>query len=325
MTRRFINQLGEHENIEQVFLVTDKQMRTNRNGNLYLQMRLTDRTGSVSAMLWNANDQLYRSFEIGDYVQVQAATQFYNGALQMIAQRVNVVDSAGIDESDFLTLTETDVAGLVNRLGELLRSAENYHVRCLGECFLMDESFMARLTRAPAGIKHHHAYTGGLLEHVVGLMELVEVVAERYPQLDRDVLIAGAFLHDLGKIDELTYDRELGYSDEGQLIGHLIIGVELLNAKIEETRNLCEEPFPESLRLHLKHMILSHHGQYEFGSPKLPMTSEALALHMLDNLDAKLHAFEQLMSSDANSESQWTAYQPSLNRKLYKPRPDTAT
>jgi 3'-5' exoribonuclease len=288
MARRFIEQLGEHESIDEVFLVADKQLRTNRNGNLYLQLRLSDRTGSVLAMLWNVNEQMCASFDHGDYVRVQATTQFYNGALQMIAQRVERVDGSTVDESDFLTLATADMDRLAARLAQMLREIKNYHLRCLAECFLMDEAFMDKFLRAPAGIRNHHAYHGGLLEHVVGLMELTAVVAPRYPTLDADLLLMGAFLHDIGKVDELTYDRELGYSDEGQLIGHLVMAIGILEQKVRESQSLCDDPFPSRLELLLKHMILSHHGEYEFGSPKLPMTPEAIALHYLDNLDAKL-------------------------------------
>lgn len=318
MARRFINQLGEHETVDQIFLVSDKQLRTNRNGNLYLQLRLTDRTGSVTAMLWNANDQLYGSFDNGAYVRVQATTQFYNGALQMIVQRVERIDPATIDETEFQTLASTDIDQLAARLAAMLRGVRNHHLRALAECFLIDEQFMDKFLRAPAGVKNHHAYHGGLIEHVVSLMEVTAAVAPLYPDMDADLLLVGAFLHDVGKINELTYDRELGYSDEGQLIGHLVIAIEILDQKIKESQSLSDEPFPEQLRLLLKHMILSHHGEYEFGSPKLPMTREAVALHFLDNLDAKLQLFNLLMQSDANTESNWTTYQPSLGRKLYK-------
>ncbi len=321
MTRRFINQLGEHENVDQVFLVADKQLRTNRNGNLYLQLRLSDRTGSVTAMLWNASDQVYGSFDNGDYVRVQATTQFYNGALQMITQRVERADAHSINEADFRTLGSVDIDRLTVRLSEMLRAITNFHLRCLAECFLMDESFMDKFTRAPAGVKNHHAYHGGLMEHVVSLMELTRVVAPRYPDLDADLLLLGAFLHDVGKVDELTYERELGYSDEGQLVGHLVMGVDLLDQKVREAQSLCSEPIPPRLHMLLKHMILSHHGEYEFGSPKLPMTPEAVALHYLDNLDAKLQMFSLLIQNDANSDSNWTPYQQNLGRKLFKVTP----
>ncbi len=318
MARRFINQLGEHESVDEIFLVSDKQLRTNRNGNLYLQLRLADRSGSVTAMLWNVNDQICNSFDNGEYVRVQATTQFYNGVLQMIVQRLERADARTVDEAEFQTLATTEIDRLAARLAVLLRGVRNHHLRSLAECFLMDEPFMERFLRAPAGVKNHHAYHGGLVEHVVSLMEVSAAVAPLYPDIDADLLLLGAFLHDIGKVRELTYDRELGYSDEGQLIGHLVIAVEILDQKIQESQTLSNEPFPDQLRLLLKHMILSHHGEYEFGSPKLPMTREAVALHFLDNLDAKLQLYNLLIRSDANTESNWTTYHPNLGRKLYK-------
>ena len=182
----------------------------------------------------------------------------------------------------------------------------------------MDEAFMGKFSRAPAGVKNHHAYQGGLLEHVLNLMELTVAVAPLYPNLDVEIMLVGAFLHDVGKVDELTYDRELGYTDEGQLIGHLVMAIEMLDAKIEESQSLCNEPFPTELRVVLKHIILSHHGEYEYGSPKLPMTPEAMALHYLDNLDAKLQLFDTLIQGDVNTDSNWTPFHPNLGRKLFK-------
>jgi 3'-5' exoribonuclease len=177
---------------------------------------------------------------------------------------------------------------------------------------------MAKLARAPAGVKHHHAYPGGLAEHIVNLMEVVHRIAPCYPQIDRDLLLMGAFLHDLGKVDELTYDRELAYSDEGQLIGHLVMAVSMLEQKASEAEKLSGERIPEETVLRLKHMIVSHHGEYEYGSPKLPMTLEAVALYCLDNLDAKVFAFHQQLRDDPNVGSSWTHFNPSLNRKLFK-------
>lgn len=319
MGRRFISQLGESESIDQVFLASDKQLRANRNGNLYLQLRLSDRTGSVTGMMWNASDQVYGSFDNGDYVRIVGATQFYNGSLQLIVNRVEVVDAARVDESEFVTLGPREIDRMASRVAELLRSMASPQLRTLAECFLVDETFMRKFSQAPAGVKHHHAYRGGLLQHVLSLMELTRVVAPRYPEVDADLLLMGAFVHDLGKIEELAYERELAYSDAGQMVGHLVIGVELLSEKASEAERLGGEPFPADLLLRLKHIVVSHHGQYEFGSPKLPMTLEAVALHFLDNLDAKLYTVGQLIREDVNSDSDWTTYQPSLGRKLYKP------
>lgn len=318
MGRRYISDLGEGASVDEVFLASEKQLRTNRNGNLYLQVRLTDRTGMLTAMMWNAGEKQYESFENGDFVRVQGTTQFYNGSLQMITNRIERMDGEGIDESDFVTLTPGQVDRLAERLGRRLREMKNLPLRDLAECFLIDEPFMERFVQAPAGIKLHHAYRGGLLEHVVNLMEIADAVVPYYPQINPDILRMGVFLHDIGKIEEMSYERDLGYTDAGQLLGHLVLAVEILNRKIEETERLSGDPFPSDLALRLKHMILSHHGQYDYGSPKLPMTLEALALHHLDTLDAKLHSFTQIIREDVNSESPWTTYQPNLGRKLYK-------
>ncbi|MBM3998499.1 MAG: HD domain-containing protein [Planctomycetes bacterium] len=318
MARQFINQFGEGEAVEQIFLASEKQLRTNRAGRLYLQVRLSDRTGSMTAMMWNAGEKVYESFDNGDFVRVGGTTQVYNGALQMIANRIDVADRRFVDESDFVTLSAACVDRMARRLAELLREIQNVALRDLAECFLVDGPFMDRFAQAPAAVKHHHAYRGGLLEHVVGLMEVAAAIAPHYPQIDAGLLRMGVFLHDLGKVDELGFERELHYTDAGQLLGHITLGVEILSRKIEETERLSGDPFPTDLGLRLKHMILSHHGEYEFGSPKLPMTLESLVLHQLDTLDAKLHSFTQIVRDDVNSDSRWTTYQAALGRKLYK-------
>lgn len=321
MARRFVNQLANQEAVDEVFLASDKQLRPNRNGNLYLQVDLSDRSGTIGARMWNASEALYRSFENGDFVRVEGTAQLFQGAMQLIVTRLEKVSPSQVDENDFILLGAREVERLLRRLGELLRGMSDPHLRNLAECYLMDEALMAKLSRAPAGVKHHHAYPGGLLDHIVSLMEVVARVAPCYPRIDRDLLLTGAFLHDLGKLDELTYDREFGYSDEGQLIGHLVMGVRTLELKAAEAERLSGEPLPAETLLRLKHMIVSHHGEYEFGSPKLPMTLEAMALYALDFLDAKLNAFEQLLRDDANVDSVWTAYHPNFGRKLYKGKP----
>lgn len=321
MSRRFISQLGQRKNVDETFLASQKQLRANRNGNLYLQLQLSDRTGSMMAMQWNASDKIFDSFDDGNYVRIQGTTQLYNGSIQIIVTSIEPVDSETIDEADYCILTEQEIERLVNQLGEKLRQLDNPALRNLAECFLSDEVFMSKFSRAPAGVKNHHAYHGGLLEHVVGLIELVQIVSPQYPQLNPDLMTMGAFLHDSGKIDELEYDRSFAYSDEGQMIGHLVMGIKILEDKIQQSEQLSGEPFPKELLLRLKHMIVSHHGEYEFGSPKLPMTPEAIALHFLDNLDAKMHLANQLITTDVIGDSRWTSYQPSWGRKLFKGTP----
>jgi 3'-5' exoribonuclease len=204
------------------------------------------------------------------------------------------------------------------RVAELLRGMKDFELRNLAECFLTDDDLMRRFTRSPAGVKNHHAYPGGLLEHVLNLMEVVERIVDRYPALNADLLMMGAFLHDLGKIEELTSDKGLAYTDAGQLLGHTVLAVSILDRKVTESEQLSGEPMCPEKVLRLKHMIVSHHGEYEYGAPKLPMTLEAIALHHLDNLDAKLHSFEQLIRDDANLDSSWTQFHHNLNRKLFK-------
>ena len=318
MRRRYLNQLRPQETVDEVFRAADKQLRPNRNGNLYLQMELSDRTGVIGARMWNATEALYRSFENGDYVRVEGTTQLFQGALQLIATRLVKLEPSEVNEDDFTPVATVQVDKLVVRLGEILRQAADPQLRSLAECFLLDEPLMAKFTRAPAAVKHHHAYHGGLLEHTVNLMEVVLRVAPCYPQIDRDLLVMGALLHDMAKIDELSYERELAYSDEGQLVGHLVMGIRLLEEKVQEAEKLSGEPISEETVLRLKHMIVSHHGEYGFGSPKLPMTLEAIALYCLDLLDAKVFAFDRQLRDDPNVGSPWTHYNPAIDRKLFK-------
>ena len=318
MSRRFISQLNDRDEINETFVASEKQLRPNRNGDLYLQVRLSDKTGSINAMMWNATDKVYSAFENGDYVEVHGKSQLYNGNMQIIFHQIDRAKPDSIDESDFVQMSVENVEELFRKLSDMLRAMKDFHLKNLAECFLIDAEFQEKFCRAPAGVKNHHAYTGGLLEHVVSLMELVLLVAPQYPSINQDLLLMGAFLHDVGKIEELTYHRALGYSDEGQMVGHLVQGVVILERKIAEASELSGEPFPRDLAAQLQHLIVSHHGKYEFGSPKLPMTLEAVALHYLDDMDAKLFTFEQLIREDANADSNWTVYQPSLTRKIFK-------
>ena len=319
-SRRYINQLGEQENVNDIFLLVEKQLRPNKNGNLYLLMRLADRSGNVNAMMWNASDRSGREINVGDYVQVEGSTQHYNGNLQVIVNRIEPAEPCSINEEELLQVDHKKNEDCMERLSKMLRSMENAHLQYLAEAFLIDEQLTKDLKNAPAGIKAHHAYQGGLLEHTVSLMEMAEMTAKHYDILDRDIMLIGSFLHDIGKIRELTYERSLGYSDEGQLLGHLVIGIQMLDKKIEEASKLANEKFPDQLAMLLKHIILSHHGSPEFGSPKVPMTFEAVAIRNLDELDAKIANFRTVIDSDVNNED-WTSYQPSLGRKIFKPKP----
>lgn len=318
MSRRYINQLAERDQVNEIYLIADKQLRANRQGNMYLQLRLADKTGQVTGMLWNATDKIASLIESGQYGRVTGTMHMHNNQLQMIVSKVERIPADQVVEADFQSLQSADVERLTRRLTELLREIRNVHLRNLAECFLIDEAFMAKFTTAPAGVKNHHAFRGGLLEHVVSLMELCGSVAPHYPAIDAELLRVGAFLHDAGKVDELTYDKEFGYSDEGQLIGHVVMAVGMVEHKAREAEKLSGEAFPRELLLRIQHMIVSHHGEYAFGSPKLPMTMEAVALHYLDNLDAKMHNVSVLLQEDNGSDSHWTSFHAPLGRKFFK-------
>src|SRR6476619_2562969 len=281
--RRYVCQFGHNEQISRVFLASEKQLRPNRNGNLYLQLQLSDRSGAIAARLWNASENDYRAFENGDYVKVEGNTQLFQGNMQLIASAIRRARPDEVNEVDFRVLRHEEIDRMATRLSEILRTIKSPEIRNLAECFLMDSDFMTKFTASSDGMENHHAYHGGLLEHVVGLMELVLAVAPRYPRLDQDKLLVGAFLHDAAKVDELSYDREIAYTDEGQLLGHMVLAMTLIDEKVREAERLSGEPFPKQLVLEIKHMVISHHGEYESGSPKLPMTLEAVALHPLHN------------------------------------------
>lgn len=318
MSRRFVNELNNGDSVDDVFLVVQKQTRANRQGNHYLFLELRDRTGSIDARLWNVPENTPFGFAEGDYVRARGKVQLFQGALQMIMTHVEHHTGQGVDAADFIPQSLVNPVLLLKQLREQIFRIENVHLKALCDTLLMDDALVTKLMAAPAGIKNHHAYHGGLLEHIVTLMQVSQAIIPFYPILDHDLIMVGILLHDLGKVDELAYDRAYSYTDEGQLIGHLVMGVELLSAKIGEAEKLTDEPFPHELALRLKHMIVSHHGSLEFGSPKLPMTPEALFLHHIDNLDAKIHAITKELEDHPHRDSTWTPYQNSLNRRLFK-------
>ena len=318
MSRHYVSQLAHNEQVDQVFLASSKQLRPNRNGNLYLQVDLSDRSGSINARLWNASENDYKNFDNGDYVHVDGSTQLFQGNIQLIATRIRKARPDEVDEADFKTLQSDQIQQFQQRLLEILGKVQSRPLSRLVDAFLGDQDFMAKFTQAPAGMKNHHAYQGGLLEHVVNLMELVLAVAPRYPQLNQDQLLVGALLHDAAKVDELSYDRDIAYTDEGQLLGHLVLAISMIDQKVRQLVQQDGQPFPKQLLTEIKHLVISHHGQYDYGSPKLPMTLEAITLHLLDNLDAKMANFTQLINDCPNLDSQWTQYHVNLGRKLYK-------
>lgn len=316
MNRIPVCELSEGLEIDQSFRAADKQLRVNRQGGKYILLRLADRSGVLAGMLWNADEHQFDSFDRGDYVFCRGRTQVHNGALQIIVNSIERMDPSEVNAEDFERFDANESQRLLDQLRDLLGGLKNVHLRRLGQVYLADQKFLADFAKAAAAVSNHHAYPGGLLRHTIDLMELSQLVGPRYPQLDAELLMFGAFLHDLGKIEEMSHDGEISYTDRGQMVGHLVIGVQTLNEKIATIES--DEPFPDQLRLHLEHLIVSHHGQLEYGSPKMPVTLEAIALHHLDNLDAKIAACTNVIESDVAADGNWTNYNPSVGRRLWK-------
>lgn len=318
MTRKYINQIKENDKIEEIYRLTDKQLRPNKNGNLYLQFNLSDKTGMVGGRLWNITTELAEQVDNNDFVLFEGAAQRFQGTIQLIARKLVRVTSDQVDDKDFVRPNTVDIPRRRARLQELLRSITNPDLLNLADCFLIDEEFMNRFCAAPAGVKLHHACPGGLLDHTVQMMEVADRIASLYPQLNRDLLLFGGFLHDIGKTKELSFENDVFYTDRGQMLGHPVLGIELLLDKIREAEKLSGEIFDWETAMLLKHLIISHHGTYENQSPKLPMTLEAIALHFIDSLDSKIAEFEKYMREDPNLGGAWTNYIPGIERKLYK-------
>ena len=277
------------------------------------------RRARVGARLWNATENLARLFEPGDYLHVRGKTQVFQGSLQIILTHLEVVDPSQIEPEEFLPQSSQNVAKLMARLREVLLAMSNPHLRALVECFLIDDEFVRKFTTAPAGIKNHHAYQGGLVEHVVTLLNVADRITDLYPEIDRDLLLTGHLppRHRQGRRAVVRPRLRLHRRGPARRApGH---GRGDARARRSSgATELTGEPFPPELLLRLKHMIVSHHGTYEFGSPKLPMTLEAIALHYLDNLDAKIHTFSREIRDDPSRDSSWTPFQQSLGRRLFK-------
>jgi 3'-5' exoribonuclease len=325
MARQFIEELKDGDTIEEVYLLADKQLRANRNANLYLLTQLRDRTGTVSGLMWNVVEETCAEFEAGDFVHVRGKIQVYQGGLQAILTRVDRVDSASLNTEDFEFQPPQDVNRLFERMRELLLSISNPAIRSLMECFLLDDAIVQKLLRTGAGVKAHHAYPGGLVEHICNMLEVADRIRDLYPDVDFDLVQAGIFLHDLGKVREMDFENAFVYTDEGQLLGHMSIAVEMVTEKIVQVERMMNETFPQELELRIKHMILSHHGSYAHGSSRLPMTPEAVVLHQIDNLDAKVYEFVHTIKGDPNGESHWTPFLPRIERKLFKGGTSTET
>jgi 3'-5' exoribonuclease len=312
MKPAYVADLAADQTVTTFFLVTEKEVRSTQNGKLYLRLELGDRTGTVEARMWDHFEDSAAMIARDDFVKIQGRVEIYRGKKQVMLDRLRKAEATEVDAEDFYAHTAENVDQLWARLRELAESVQNPWLQQLLLAVLDDADIAARMRRAPAAKTMHHAFLGGLLEHVISLCELCDVVAARYAETNRDLLMTGGILHDIGKVYELSYERSLGYTTEGQLLGHIVIAVELIGRKVSAIPG-----FPEELAVLVKHMILSHHGQYDFGSPKLPMFREAVMLHYLDDLDSKMGAMRALYASD-KGDPEWTERGGALERRLLR-------
>ncbi len=304
-------QQHESQTITSNFVVASKQIKTKKSGEPYLALILADRSGQVQANMWDNVSDVLHAFEQDDFIKVKGMVQKYNGRWQVTVHKARKLGDSEIDYTDYLPKTTKDIDQLWKTLGEFVESFENPWLKRLVQDFMADEAIASAYRTAPAAKTLHHAYIGGLLDHVVSLFTVCDLTARNYPQVNRDLLLTGAFVHDIGKIHELGYQRSISYTTKGQLLGHMIIELEMLHKKLAEIPG-----FPDELKILIEHLIISHHGQYEFGSPKLPMFPEALMLHYLDDLDSKMESMRAQFERESEQETAWTSYNPSLGRPL---------
>jgi 3'-5' exoribonuclease len=313
MKSPYVSDLKPNQVITTTLLVHIKDVRQKKSGEPYLSLLLGDRTGEVDAKMWDNVADVIDTFERDDFVKVKGLLQVFQNRPQLTIHKMIRVVDAEVDFADYFPASTRDPAEMFAELRGIVAEVKNPHLRALLEAFLDDEP-LARMYRIAPAAKHvHHAYLGGLIEHVLSVCNLCRVAAAHYKYVDLDLLLTGAVLHDVGKVAELTYDRSFGYSTEGQLLGHIIIGLRLLHDKLQRFPD-----FPSKLRVLVEHMIVSHHGELEFGSPKVPQFPEALLLHHLDNLDSKMECMRSLVAKDRHVEGCWTGYNSSLERSLLK-------
>ena len=315
MKNYYVQDCQPNDRLTSFFLVQAKEVRFKKNsGEPYLSLTLSDRTGQIEAKMWDGVEEIVDSFDRDSFIKVKANIQLYRDKPQMIVQKLRVAEESEIDLADYVPHTKRDIDEMFTELRDAVNSFQNPHLRALVRSFLDDEEIAPRLRVAPAAKSLHHAVVGGLLEHVCSLMNLARLVASNYDYLDVDLLQTGVVLHDIGKIDELTYERSFGYSSEGQLLGHITICIQMIERKCAQLPD-----FPPRLKSLVEHMVLSHHGRYEFGSPKLPCFPEALALSYIDDLDSKLESMRAAMDAEFGTDSEWTRYNPSLERMVLNP------
>jgi len=312
MKNTFVKDLVADQSITAFFLVHEKEIRSTAAGKAYLRMELGDRSGTVESRMWDQFEAYAKDVHRDDFVKVQGRVELYRNKFQLVLQQFRLAKPEEIELGDFLPHTPYNVDDLFKQLLAHLAEIKNPWLKQLASSIFNDPQIIVRFKRAPAAKVMHHAYLGGLLEHVVGLGGLAKQIAAHYPELDVDLLLIAALLHDVGKLDELCYERAVGYTTEGQLLGHIVMELDTVTKAMDSI-----EGFPPKLKTVVQHMLISHHGEYEFGSPKLPMIREALVFHYMDDLDSKLAAVRAALAIPSG-EDDWSAYSGALGRKFLR-------
>ena len=307
--------------LEDVYVITNKQLSATTTGKHFIKAFISDRSGQVTARMWNANRDLFNAMPENGFVRLRGRVENYQNNLQFIIEQIWPAKEGSFDLLDLMPHTTRDIDEMCQHLFQICGTVKNKYLLALVQAYLDDEDLMNEFCRAPAAMNFHHAYIGGLLEHTLNAVEVADAICKFYPLLNRDLVIAGIFLHDIAKTWELRYDCCFGYTDGGQLIGHIVKSAIWVERKAERAAQVLGEPIPQALIDVLQHIILSHHGTPEFGAAKIPSTPEALAVHLIENMDAKLTMALTATRSEAAvaSEGNWTEYLKAFNTRLYRP------
>ena len=318
MEHVFVNKLQSGVKIDDVYLISQPILRSTTRGDLYMAMFLGDKTGKLNGRMWQASEEVYSSLPTEGFVHIVGRSETYQNALQIVIDRITVVDAEKIKLDDFLPRTEKNIKEMFEQIKAILGELKNAHLKALVAEFLADIELMKKFCRAPAATQNHHNYLGGLIEHTHSMLNIAKAILPFYPQLQVDLVLAGIFLHDMGKTEELGYDVAFSYTDRGQMLGHITQTVLMVGEKAAALA-AAGKAVDDDILNNLQHIILAHHGQYDFGSPKLPATSEAFMVSYLDNLDAKVNQVSGRIENDPG-DSNWTGYVKSLESRLYRKR-----
>lgn len=313
MEHRFIKDFKEGEIVNSVYLVRERALDTTRNGTPYISLEIADRSGIVKGIKWDATMELFDSFDVDDFVSIKARVEIYKKYPQLKLDLLSKVDEDSVDTSLYIPTVDKDIDQMFNLFTSEIRRIKDIYLKALLGNIFTDEEIVARFKRSPAATDFHHPYIGGLLEHTLSCIEMAKWIASEYRDINIELLITGIALHDLGKLEELSCKRSFYYTDEGRLIGHIVMGANLVDKYISKISG-----FPNDLKNMISHIILSHHGEYEWGSPVRPKCLEAVILHHIDNLDAKINGFQQFVSLYNDPVSRWTKHSKMFGEMLYR-------